>query len=367
MKKQKRILYIVQHRWDRSPGQRYRCEQYIPYLEQDGFECVYSPILIDAQEDKDFYSPGNYWKKLQLFLKGAYRRWKDVQRAKDFDIIYVYREAFMTGTIWFEKQMKKSGAKMVFDFDDAIWNHDVSEGNKALGKLKRPEKVNEIMALSDLVIAGNSYLAAHSLRFNPNTVVFPSTIDLNYYKVTSLRNRPRNTPIVIGWSGSLTTIEHFKPIVPVLHMLKEKYGNRIAFRVFGVPTYVNKELGIEGIQWTPQNEVAQISAFDIGIMPLPDNEWSKGKCGMKGLQYMALEVPTVMMAVGTNKEILQDGENGLLALSEDEWLDKLSALIESVEQRMVLGKAGRKTIEDKFSVQALNNTYVALFNKLIQQ
>ncbi len=197
--------------------------------------------------------------------------------------------------------------------------------------------------------------------------MFPSTIDLNYYKVTSLRNRPRNTPIVIGWSGSLTTIEHFKPIVPVLLRLKEKYGNRIAFRVFGVPTYVNKELGIEGIQWTPQNEVAQISAFDIGIMPLPDNEWSKGKCGMKGLQYMALEVPTVMMAVGTNKEILQDGDNGLLALSEDEWFDKLSLLIESIEQRMVLGKAGRKTIEDKFSVQALNNTYVALFNKLIQQ
>lgn len=366
MKKKKRILYIVQHRYNRSPGQRYRCEQYIPYLEKDGFECVYAPIMPTEQEDKDFYSAGNYFKKLGLFIKGAYRRWQDVQKAKDFDIVYVYREAFMTGTTWFEQQMKKSGAKMVFDFDDAIWNFDVSEGNKALGKLKRPDKVNDIMAMSDLVLAGNSYLQQHAAQYTDKAVVFPSTIDLDYYKVPP-RNRPRNMPIVIGWSGSLTTIEHFKPIVPVLLRLKEKYGNKIEFRVFGVPTYTHKELGIKGIQWTPENEVQHISLFDIGIMPLPNNEWSKGKCGMKGLQYMALEVATVMTAVGANKDIIQDGQNGMLALTDDEWFDRLSQLIDSVDLRVTLGKAGRKTIEQHYSCQALNNTYVGYFNKLIGQ
>ncbi|MBS1611907.1 MAG: glycosyltransferase, partial [Bacteroidetes bacterium] len=120
-------------------------------------------------------------------------------------------------------------------------------------------------------------------------------------------------------------------------------------------------------QWTPENEVQHISLFDIGIMPLPNNEWSKGKCGMKGLQYMALEVATVMTAVGANKDIIQDGQNGMLALTDDEWFDKLSQLIDSVDLRVTLGKAGRKTIEQHYSCQALNNTYVGYFNKLIGQ
>src|SRR3954466_13179326 len=113
--KKKRILYIVQHRFNRSPGQRYRCEQYIPFLEAAGFECVYSPLQINAEEDSDLYY-GGYLQKLALFTKGAFRRIKDVLRAKDFDIIFIYREAFMTGTTVFEKLVKRSGAKIIFDF-----------------------------------------------------------------------------------------------------------------------------------------------------------------------------------------------------------------------------------------------------------
>lgn len=358
----KRILYIVQHRWDRSPGQRYRCEQYFPYLQKAGFECVYSPILATAKEDKDFYSAGNYLRKLGLFLKGAWRRLKDVRRAKEFDIVFIYREAFMTGTIVFEKMLKRSGVKIVYDFDDAIWNHDVSQANKALGWLKRPEKTNDIIALADLVIVGNQYLATHAARFNAHAVVIPSTIDLNYYQVPE---KKKAKAVIIGWSGSLTTIEHFKPIIPVLKKVKEKYGERVAFRVFGMSDYTQEELNIKGIGWTPQNEVEQIAAFDIGIMPLPDNQWTRGKCGMKGLQYMALEVPAVMSAVGVNKDIVQDGINGFLATTDAEWIEKLSLLIESTALRESLGKAGRKTIEEKFSCQALQQTYVKHFQSLL--
>jgi glycosyltransferase involved in cell wall biosynthesis len=364
LNKPRRILFVVQHRWDRSPGQRYRCEQYIPYLQQAGFECVYSPILVSAQEDKDFYSPGNYLRKLYLFLIGAYRRLRDVLRAKNFDIIYIYREAFMTGTTAFERLLKQSGAKIIYDFDDAIWNHDVSQANKALGWLKRPEKTNDIIALSHLVIVGNQYLAQHARQFSNNVVVVPSTIDLNYYTVPP---KTENKKVIIGWSGSLTTIEHFKPAIPVLSRIKERYGNKVEFRVFGAEDYMHEELNIKGIGWTPQNEVEQIAAFDIGIMYLPDTEWTRGKCGMKGLQYMALEVATVMSAVGVNKDILQEGENGFLAATEDEWFEKLSMLVESKELRTKLGKAGRKTIEEKYSCQALHATYVNHFQSLIAQ
>lgn len=359
------ILFVVQHRWDRSPGQRYRCEQYIPYLKQAGFECVYSPILINETEDKNFYSPGKYLTKLTLLLKGVWRRCLDVLRAGKFDVVFIYREAFMTGTTVFEKLMKARGAKVVYDFDDAIWNHDVSAANKALGWLKRPEKINDIVALSHLVIAGNSYLASYALQYNSNTIIIPSTIDMEYYtvppKVTNSQEK-----VTIGWSGSLTTIEHFKTIIPVLQKLKTKYGEVLEFKVFGTPDYKNESLGILGIGWTPQNEVSEIASFDIGIMPLPDNKWTRGKCGMKGLQYMALEVATVMSAVGVNKDIISEGENGMLAGSDDEWFLKLCTLIEDKSLRQKLGKAGRKTIEEHYSCQALNQKYVTAFKQLIQ-
>jgi len=359
----RRILYIVQHRFNRSPGQRYRCEQYLPFLEQNGFECVYSPIIINEEEDKNFYSTGNYFSKLIIFSKAFFRRLKDNWRAKNFDIIYIYREAFMTGTVFFEQQFKKSGAKIIFDFDDAIWNSDVSEGNKKLAWLKRPEKINEILGLADTVFAGNKFLANYASSSNKNVVVFPSTIDLNYYKVPLKTSQ--STKVVIGWSGSQTTIEHFKTIIPVLLKLKEKYANRIGFVVYGVPEYTNDSLEIKGTAWSHETEVSQIATFDIGIMPLPNTEWSKGKCGMKGLQYMALEVPAVMAAVGENINIIQDGVNGFLASTEEEWLTKLSFLIESKELRNILGKEGRKTIEANYSVEALKSVYLSEFRKLL--
>jgi glycosyltransferase involved in cell wall biosynthesis len=360
-KKKKRILYIVQHRFNRSPGQRYRCEQYIPFLEAAGFECVYSPILVDEKEDNDLYY-GNYLQKLMLFTRGAVRRLRDVIRAGKFDIVFIYREAFMTGTTVFEKLVKRSGAKIIFDFDDAIWKHDVSEGNKALSWLKSPEKINDILAMADLVFAGNQYLADYAKQFAKEVVVIPSTIDLDYYRLPPKKVSGR---VIIGWSGSLTTIEHFKTILPVLKTLKAKYSELIDFNVLGLGQYLNEDLRIQGITWTPETEVKEIALFDIGIMPLPDNEWSRGKCGMKGLQYMALEVPTVMSAIGVNKDIIDDGVNGFLASSEEEWVQKLSLLIESEELRTKLGKAGRKTIEGKYSSAAIRNDYLRYFKELV--
>jgi glycosyltransferase involved in cell wall biosynthesis len=363
-KNRKRILYIVQHRFNRSPGQRYRCEQYMAALEAAGFECVYSPLQVNSKEDDELYY-GTYFQKLMLFTKGAFRRMKDVIRANKFDIVFIYREAFMTGTTVFEKLVKRSGAKIVFDFDDAIWKHDISEGNKGLGWLKRPEKTDDIISLADLVFAGNEYLAQYARRFNKEVVIIPSTIDLDYYRVPPKVSS--DNIVTIGWTGSLTTIEHFKTIIPVLKSLKEKFADRIAFKVLGVPQYVNAELGIQGIKWTHETEVRETASFDIGIMPLPDNEWSRGKCGMKGLQYMALEVATVMSAVGVNKDIIKDGENGFLTSSDEEWVEKLSLLIDSKDLRNKLGKAGRKTVEEKYSSAAIKNQYLRYFEELVAE
>lgn len=360
----KKILFIVQHRFNRSPGQRYRCEQYISYLEANGFECTYSPIIVSKEEDDALYLSTSKVEKASIFLKGILRRFKDARRAGNYDIIYIYREAFMTGSIFFEKLYKKSGAKIVFDFDDAIWLPTVSVVNQSLQWLKKPEKVNDITALSDLVIVGNTYLANHAKQFNKNVVVFPSTIDLNYYQLSAIG--PRRFPadkITIGWSGSHTTVEHFETLVPVLKKLKAKYSN-LHFVVYGDPHYQNEELGVESLPWTPESEVPVIGSFDIGVMPLPDNEWTRGKCAMKGLQYMGLGIPAVLAAVGMNNDVITDGENGFLATTEDEWFNKLSRLIEHEELRKALGKNGRITIEQKFSSQALQQKYLEIFQSV---
>ncbi|MBR4115597.1 MAG: hypothetical protein IKK40_06260, partial [Bacteroidales bacterium] len=179
----KRILYIVPHRPDRSPGQRFRCEHFIPILQQNGYEITYSNLLT-AWDDKYFYQPKRYAIKAFIFCKAFLRRCFDVIRARKYDCIFIYREAFMIGTTLFERGLAKSGKPIIFDFDDSIWISDISEGNKNLSWMKRSSKTDEIIALSKLVIVGNQYLADHAKLFNNNVEIIPTTIDTNYHKPT---------------------------------------------------------------------------------------------------------------------------------------------------------------------------------------
>ena len=133
----------------------------------------------------------------------------------------------------------------------------------------------------------------------------------------------------------------------------------------GDELYINEELDIKGIPWSSEIEIDTLASFDIGIMPLPNDEWVKGKCGLKGLSYMSLEVPTIMSAVGINTEIITDGINGYLANTDEEWVNKISQLIDSFELRRRLGIAGRKTVEEKYSFDSQKNNYLQSFNELL--
>ncbi len=360
----KRILFVTHHRKDRSPGQRFRFEQYLGYLASNGYDIVFSNIL-NAEQDKILYSSGRYFAKALVVLRATYTRLVNVLQANSFDVIFVFREAYLTGTPLFEKLLARSRAKLIFDFDDSIWLDNVSEANKALSFLKNASKTAGIIQVCDLIFAGNRYLAQYAQQYNSNVVIIPTTIDTDEYKPAG---QVQDSDIItIGWSGSVTTIQHFGFAVPFLLKLKEKYGKRIKITVVGDGAYRHDALEIQGLPWRKQDEVNELSRFDIGIMPLPDDEWARGKCGLKGLQYMALGVATVMSPVGVNTEIIQDGENGMLASTADEWLDKLSLLIENPDLRKRLGAAGRKTVVEKYSVQAWQDKYLAYFNQLVEK
>ena len=358
----KKILFVVHHRKDRSPGQRFRCEEFLPALEAAGYEIDYS-ILLDADDDKEFYKPANYFGKLKVLLKATYRRIKNVINKNDYDIIFLYREAHMLGTIFFEKQLAKSRAKLIFDFDDSIWVDNVSEGNKMFSFLKNADKTKDIIKLCDIVFAGNDYLANYAKQFNKNVVIVPTTIDTNEYQKVAVS---KSEKVCIGWSGSITTIQHFNYAIDALKIIKEKYKDQVYIKVIGDGNYVNKELDIKGLPWKKDTELKDLSEFDIGLMPLPDDEWAKGKCGLKGLQYMSLGIATIMSPVGVNKDIIQDGKNGYLASTTEEWVVKISQLIDDAQLRKALGDGGKKTIDEQYSVYAWKDKYVNLYNQLIK-
>ncbi len=361
--KQKRILFIASHRKDRAPGQRFRFEQYMAFLEQNGFHCELSPIISET-DDKVLYQKGKYLQKFFIALRAWIKRQKDAWRANQFDIIFIFREAFLTGSTFFERQFRNSRAKIVFDFDDAIWHLDVSDANKRFDWLKEPGKTAKIISVSDMVLAGNQYLADYAKHHNNNVKIIPTTIDTNEYLKVS-REKSRQT-VCIGWSGSITTIKHFEYALPALKKLKEKYGEEIIIKVIGDASYENTELNIKGIAWNKKNEIQELSSFDIGIMPLPNDEWAKGKCGLKGLQYMALEIPCIMSPVGVNSDIITDGINGYLAKEEGEWIEKISALIENPTLRHRIGVEARKTVEEKYSVNSQKEKYLGLLNDILK-
>ncbi len=339
-----RLLAIVPSIYDTSPGQRYRIEQWEPLLRKHGLEITYAPFE-SAELHALLYKPGNVGQKLSLVAKGVSRRYSLMSSVKDYDVVYVFREAALLGPPFFERWIHRSGVPMVFDFDDAVFVSYRSPTNGYLSYLKFASKTKSICRMSAHVMAGNPYLAEYARQVNPNVTMVPTTIDTDKYKLIERRNESEIP--TIGWTGSFSTVQHLDTLRSALQKLARQTKFRL--RVIGTPVYKLDGVEVEAMPWVAATELKDLGAIDIGIMPLPDDSWSKGKCGLKALQFMALGIPTVCSPVGVNKEIIHDGENGFIADSEDQWIEKLGLLLSSADLRRQLGQAGRTTVEAKYS------------------
>jgi glycosyltransferase involved in cell wall biosynthesis len=201
------------------------------------------------------------------------------------------------------------------------------------------------------VIAGNEFLATYARRFNPAVHVIPTSIDVDLFVPRSdSRPAPSNAPIAVGWIGTPTTASFLTPLAPLLRALAAEQafefhvaGSTSALAFDGVPT--------RNLQWSLDREVELFNQCDIGVYPLPDDDWARGKCGFKAIQFMSCGVPVVASAVGVNREIVHDGVNGFLAATPDEWRQKLSALMADADLRRRMGAAGRRTIQERYSLQ----------------
>lgn len=343
-----RILAIVPYRLGVSPGQRYRIEQWAPLLARDGIQLDFAPFEC-ANLNRRLYQPGQIGRKARLVIQAMSRRAALLPRLDNYDAVYIYREAALLGPEYFERLISRR-VPVVYDFDDAIYLPAVSEANRSLAFLKSPAKIARIVKFATHVLAGNKYLASWASEHNSRVTVLPSTIDLSAYDYDKFgpdsRENKGGLP-TIGWSGSTTTIAHLETIGGALQKLAAIEPFR--FRFIGPCDWSLPGVEVENVRWKAASEAADLSALDVGLMPLPDEPWTRGKCAMKALQYMALGIATVASPVGVNTDILRHAENGMLASTEDEWVQVLAALLGDAKLRRRIGEAGRATVEGEFS------------------
>src|SRR5262245_23227738 len=243
---------------------------------------------------------------------------------------------------------------IVFDFDDAIFLPSVSEANKFIGAFKRPQKVASIIRSSDHVITGNEFLSAYARRFNTAVTTIPTSVDTEHFapahRVSGNGARPESEEPIVGWIGSPTTGRYIRSLSNVLRRVRERH--RFVLRVSGAgEPFTIPGVTVRHEPWALDREVQLFNTCDVGVYPLDDDEWSKGKCGFKAIEFMACGVPVVASAVGVNRELIQDGQNGFLAASEDQWVDKLSQLLSNPQLRQRFAEAGRRTIEAHYSLR----------------
>lgn len=309
------------------------------------------------------YRRGHLFVKIFGFLAGTARRIGTLFTLSQYDFVFIHRECLPLGPpVWEWTIAKVFGKKIIYDFDDAIWLPNTSEENSFSGFLKYNQKVASICSWSYKVSCGNNFLADYARQFNAHVVMNPTTVDTELLHNPALHEKGKPEKVTIGWTGTQSTLPYIISLLPVFDVLHNKYQNHFRLLIIA-----NKEPDVsrpfmEFIPWNKKNEVADLCTIDIGVMPLTDDDWSKGKCGFKALQYMALEIGTVASAVGVNAEIIDHEVSGFLCRTEKDWVNCLERLMSNPELRKSIGIKGRQKVISHYSVSSNTSNFLDLFS-----
>lgn len=341
---------MLSHGTNETPSTRLRILQYLPFLREHGVE---SRVL----------APG-WTGQAKLFLPPA--------------LIYLLRflqnlAIWRPHVILFQKRLlpsallvlaHRAGARLVFDFDDAIYlgHASVKAGNKPVWQRQRLETM---LASMDHVIAGNEHLAVFAGRLNSRVSVLPTPVDTELFSPRACGARAPDTDrIVVGWIGSSENLWYLQQIAPALREVCDR-NPQVSFKVVSDSHLEIPGVRIENKRWALADEASDLCDFDIGIMPLTDDEWSRGKCAFKALLYMAMGLPVVCSPVGMNREVVRPGVNGFFASSPQEWVSALETLVRSAETRRAFGEAGRRIAERDYARTVLEPRLLAILTDLV--
>ncbi|MBI4548209.1 MAG: glycosyltransferase family 4 protein [Ignavibacteriae bacterium] len=322
---------------------RYRSYQYVPLLRKQGWDITVAPLLDDTYVRSRYF--GGRISLLHVVRAYTQRVWK-LLRAKQYDLIWLEYEALPWIPNIFESLLFGFKVPYVVDYDDAVFHrydqHPCGIIRRLLGK-----KINRVMSGSSMVIAGNEYIAERAYRVGALRVeILPTVVDLNRYPLAPLSD---NGMYTIGWIGSPMTSHYLKIIQPALEEISRTVMAKVV--AVGAGALELMHVPLEVRPWSETTEVQEIQKLQVGIMPLPDSPWERGKCGLKLIQYMACGKPVVASPVGVNTQLVEHGVNGFLASSQDDWLTALTTLGNNGTLRRQMGMAGRKKVETHYCLQ----------------
>jgi glycosyltransferase involved in cell wall biosynthesis len=354
----KRILFAVPYPVGESPSQRFRFEQYLDALRDQGWGIRVISFWSSAGW-RILYKKGKGFHRLLHATAGIVRMVRLIFRAVGSDYVFIHRGAVPLGppvVEWIIARVMKK--KVIFDFDDAIWMPSSATESSWLRWIKCYWKVDKMIRWSHGVSAGNEFLRQHALAFNRNSRYVPTTVDTERSHIPS-RSAMRGQTITVGWTGTHSTLAHLEALEPLLVRAIRELPIRLLVIANEKPRFAFT--GLEVRVWSKEAELSDLREIDIGLMPLPNDGWSQGKCGLKLIQYMALAIPALASPIGVNPQILEHGRSGFLCSTENEWFEGIQRLTLDADLRGRMGEAGRKRIVDHFSVVSNLPTFMSLF------
>ena len=333
---------------------RMRIYQYVPILEKLGIQVEVSALLNEEYLRRiNAHLRINWFELSRDYFRQAFK----LLSAKNFDFLWIEKELFPNLPAWFEQALGFLNIPYIVDYDDAIFhNYDL---NQQPFKRFLIDKIDKVMRGSSLVVCGNEYLAERAHIAGARRVeVIPTVIDLKRYEVLSTVKRGS---IVVGWIGSPSTVKYLDVVAPALKALIAEF--RVQLLVIGAQ-FAWPGLDVDCRPWSENSEVKEIQDIDIGIMPLIDSPWERGKCGYKLIQYMACGKPVVASPVGVNTEIVGHSINGYLASTVDEWERAFRTLFLSSQIRLDMGGQGRRVVEERYCIQVIAPRLAKLFHEV---
>jgi len=342
--KMSEIRVLLLSRYTRlGASSRIRTYQYLPYLESNGFHFDVVP-LFDDNYVRNLYASGH--RSLASVFSSYLRRLRCLLTSRRLDLLWIEKELFPWLPAWAERLLAQIGIPYVVDYDDAIFHKYDLNSNK-LVRLFLGSKIDRIMRHAEVVVVCNDYLGERARKAEAKRIEsIPTVVDIESYKVLT---KPNGALFTIGWIGSPVTAKYIKLVQPALSEIC-KNGQAQVFLVGSGPIEL-LDVPVKILPWTKEGEVTAIQNFDVGIMPLLDEPWERGKCGYKLIQYMACGRPVVASPVGVNQQIVEHGVDGLLANDTADWINALRELRGNVPLREAMGRAGRLKVEKQYCVQ----------------
>ena len=352
------VLALIPNQYGHAPGQRSSIELWESVLAPVGINIHYAPFETERLHEV-LYSPGHYATKVREMVRAYIERLRLLGDLKRFDAVFVYREAALLGPAFLEKMVARRGLPIIYQLDDPLFIPYTSPSNGYLSYLKFFGKISEICRLSKVVMVNSTQIREYVSRYNQNIWQVPSVVDTSQYVFRPDLLEAKPDEVCIGWSGSPTTIGNIRVIAGALRQLAARVKHRVhliggtEFDLPGVPYVAQK--------WAAATEVADLRKMQVGMVPLPVNEWNKRKFYMKTAQYMALGIPTVATPLGSNPEVVEHGVTGFLADTEAEWIEYLGLLIKDHELRLQMAHAAAAAAQKKYSLESNTGKIIKAF------